>query len=360
MWYHRYYEKDLAAYLNPGKVFVLYGLRRAGKTSLIQKFLSDYSSKYFYGTGEDLPLREIFASQSVAQIASYFAGYDLVVIDEAQHIPNVGLGLKMVIDNAPNLRIIASGSSSFDLSNKLGEPLTGRQRIRVLYPISLLEIIDQFGSMELLQYLDEFMIYGTFPEVLVLNNKNEKIEYLNTLRDSYLLKDLLILENIRNAAKLTQLLKLLAFQIGNEVSLNELSNLLELSKHTVQRYIDLLEKVFIIKRVGGFSRNLRNEIIKTYRYYFLDNGICNALINNFNSLNSRDDVGRLWENFMFSERLKRNTYKQHFANYYFWRTYSKQEIDFIEEYGGNLFGYEFTYGKKRKKGSYNRRSWIYR
>ncbi|MBC8184827.1 ATP-binding protein [candidate division KSB1 bacterium] len=349
MWYQRFFEKNLATNLLTGKVFVLYGLRRAGKTSLIQKFLSTYTGKYFLGTGEDLPLREIFESQSVSRIKSSFGGYDLIVIDEAQHIANIGLGLKMLIDHTPNLRVIASGSSSFDLSNKLGEPLTGRQRIRTLYPISMLEIKEQFGAMEIIQHLDEFMIYGTFPEVLLLKNNNEKIEYLNTLRDSYLLKDLLILENVRNANKLVQLLKLLAFQIGNEVSLNELSNSLGLSKHTISRYLDLLEKVFIIKRVGGFSRNLRNEITKTCRYYFLDNGIRNALINNFNQLDSRDDVGKLWENFMFAERLKRNTYKHHFANYYFWRTYSRQEIDFVEEYGGKLFGYEFTWGKKTKK-----------
>ena len=349
MWYQRYYEKDLATQLVPGKVFVLYGLRRTGKTSLIQKFMSTFTGKYFLGIGEDLSLKEIFESQSVARIKSAFEGYDLIIIDEAQHIENVGLGLKMLIDHTPNLKIIASGSSSFDLSNKLGEPLTGRQRIRVLYPISMLEIIEQFGPMYINQHLEEFMVYGSFPEVLLLKNKNEKIEYLNTLRDSYLLKDLLTLENIRNASKIIQLLKLLAFQIGHEVSLNELANSLEISKHTISRYLDLLEKVFIIKKVGGFSRNLRNEITKTCRYYFLDNGIRNALINNFNHLGSRDDVGMLWENFMFAERLKRNTYKQLFANYYFWRTYSRQEIDFIEEYGGKLFGYEFTWGKKKKK-----------
>ena len=349
MWYQRYFENEFEMYLTPGKVFVLYGLRRVGKTSLIQKFLSTYNGKYFFGTGEDLLLREIFESQSVTRITSSFEGYDLVVIDEAQYIANIGTGLKMLIDFAPNLRIIASGSSSFDLSNKLGEPLTDRHRIRILYPISMLEIKEQFGPMEIIQKLDEFMLYGSFPEVLSLKNKNEKIEYLNTLRDSYLLKDLLTLENIRNASKITQILKLLAFQIGNEVSLNELANSLEISKHTISRYLDLLEKVFILKKVNGFSRNLRNEITKTCRYYFLDNGIRNALINNFNHLDSRDDVGMLWENFMFSERLKRNTYQQHFANYYFWRTYSRQEIDFIEEYGGNLFGYEFTWGEKRKK-----------
>lgn len=346
MWYQRYYQKTIEENLKPGKVFVLYGLRRSGKTSLIQKFLSSYSGRYFIGTGEDMTLAEIFQSQSVQRIKSSFESYNLVVIDEAQYISEIGMGLKLLVDHLPDVKVLASGSSSFDLSNKLGEPLTGRQRIGVLYPISMLEIKDQFGPMEIIQRLEEFMIFGTFPEVLNLKSETEKIEHLISLRDSYLLKDLLILENIRNSSKLNALLKLLAFQIGREVSLNELSNALDIAKNTVERYLDLLEKVFIIKKVGGFSRNLRKEVIKTNRYYFCDNGIRNALINNFNHFDSRNDVGMLWENFMFSERLKRNTYQRHYANYYFWRTYDRKEIDFVEEYGGELWGYEFKWGEK--------------
>jgi predicted AAA+ superfamily ATPase len=346
MWYQRYYENKIEYYLKPGKVLVLYGLRRTGKTSLIQRFLSSYSGKYFLGTGEDMTLAEIFQSQSVQRIKSAFDAYDLVVIDKAQHIPDIGLGLKLLVDHSPHLKVMASGSSSFDLSNKLGEPLTGRQRIEMLYPLSMLEIKDQFGPMEILQRLEEFMIFGTFPETLIAKNETEKIEHLVSLRDSYLLKDLLMLENIRNSAKLNALLKLLAFQIGREVSLNELSNALDIAKSTVERYLDLLEKVFIIKRVGGFSRNLRKEVIKTNRYYFCDNGIRNALINNFNHFDSRDDVGMLWENFIFNERRKRNAYQRHYANYYFWRTYDRKEIDFVEEYGGELWGYEFKWGEK--------------
>lgn len=346
MWYQRFYENEIESYLIPGKVFVLFGLRRSGKTALIQKFLSGYSGKYFMGTGEDMTLAEIFLSQSVQRIKSAFETYDLVIIDEAQHIPEIGLGLKLLVDHLPYLKIIASGSSSFDLSNKLGEPLTGRQRIGILYPISMLEIKDQFGPMEIIQRLEEFMIFGTFPETLTYKAEKDKIEYLMTLRNSYLLKDILILENIRNSSKLHQLLKLLAFQIGREVSLNELSNSLGIAKNTVDRYLDLLEKVFIIKKVGGFSRNLRKEVTKTNRYYFLDNGIRNVLINNFNHFDSRDDIGMLWENFLFAERLKRNTYQRYYANYYFWRTYDRKEIDFVEEYGGELRGYEFKWGEK--------------
>ena len=349
MWYNRYYEKRIEDYLSPGKVFVLYGLRRSGKTALIQRFLTNYSGKYFMGTGEDMTLAEIFQSRSVQRIKSSFESYDLVIIDEAQHIPEIGLGLKLLVDHLPHLKVIASGSSSFDLSNKLGEPLTGRQRVGILFPIAMLEIKQQFGPMEIIQNLEELMIFGTFPETLIAKDEKEKIDYLVTLRDSYLLKDLLILENIRNSTKLNSLLKLVAFQIGREVSLNELSNALGIAKHTVERYLDLLEKVFIIKKVGGFSRNLRKEVTKTNRYYFWDNGIRNALINNFNHFDSRDDIGMLWENFVFSERLKRNTYQRHYTNCYFWRTYDRQEIDLVEEYSGELWGYEFKWGDKLAK-----------
>ena len=308
------------------------------KTSLIQKFLNTFVGRYFQGTGEDMLLADVFASQSVQRLVSHFSGYDLVVIDEAQYIPDISLGLKMLVDHMPSVSIIASGSSPFDLSNKISEPLTGRQKILLLFPISVLEWQEQFGTMDVMQKLEDFLVFGMFPEVLQMPNIQDKIEYLNTLRDSYLFKDVLILENIRNAAKLTRLLQLLAYQIGKHVSLSELAGQLGLSKQTVERYLDLLEKVFIIKRVSGFSRNLRKEITKSNRYYFLDNGIRNALINNFNSLSSRDDVGMLWENFIFAERLKRNTYLRRFANYYFWRTYSGQEVDLVEEEGGRLNG----------------------
>lgn len=349
MWIKRFYENNFEFYLQPGKVFVIHGMRRTGKTSLIKKFLDSYNGKYFFSTGEDQLLKEIFSSQNIQRISNSFKQYDLVVIDEAQYIPNVGLGLKILVDHNPNIKVIATGSSSFDLSNKLGEPLTGRQKVVKLFPISILELSQQMGTLEVQSKLNDFLIYGTFPEVLQLENKDDKIEYLHSLRDSYLLKDLLILENLRNANKLIDLLRLIAFQIGKEVSLNELSNSLDLSKQTVFKYLDFLEKVFIIKKIGGFSRNLRKEISKTNRYYFYDNGLRNAIINNFNYLESRNDVGMLWENFCLTERFKRNSYKKHFANYYFWRTYDRQEIDLIEEYDGELHGYEFSWQKKIRK-----------
>ena len=349
MWYKRFYENQILNYIEPGKVFVLYGPRRAGKTCLIQKFLSDYNGKFFIGSGEDLTLIELFQSSNIQRIKSAFAEYDLVIIDEGQHIPNIGQGLKLLVDHLPHIRVIASGSSSFELAGKLGEPLTGRQRIGIIFPLSILELKAQFGGMKVMQQLEELMRFGSFPETLNLESEKDKIEYLVTLRDSYLLKDLLILENVKSSLVLFNLLKLLAFQIGKEVSLSELSRSLSIAKHTVERYLDLMEKIFIIKKVGGFSRNLRKEVTKTCRYYFWDNGIRNSLINNFSPFVTRNDLGMLWENFLFIERLKRNTYRKHFANQYFWRTYDRQEIDYIEEYGGELWGYEFKWGMKDAK-----------
>jgi predicted AAA+ superfamily ATPase len=273
----------------------------------------------------------------------------MVFIDEAQRIPEAGYGLKLLIDNFPEMIILVTGSSSFDLSNKIGEPLTGRNIVRNLFPVSVLELYEQFGGMHVLQRLEELMIYGAYPEILNAASADEKKEYLMSVRDSYLLKDILELENIRNPSKLNDLLKLLAFQIGKEVSLNELSNSLGIARQSVERYLDLLEKTFIIKKVGGFSRNLRKEIVKTSRYYFWDNGIRNAIVNNFNLPLQRNDVGMLWENFLFMERLKTKSYRRIFSNDYFWRTYDQQEVDLVEDRDGKLYAYEFKWNPRKAK-----------
>jgi len=291
----------------------------------------------------------LLSAQKLSQLQSAFGNYQVVFIDEAQRIPEVGYGLKLLIDNFPEMIILVTGSSSFDLSNKIGEPLTGRNTVRTLFPVSVLELNEQFGGMYVLQKLEELMIYGAYPEVLNTLSADEKKEYLMSVRDSYLLKDILELENIRNPSKLNDLLKLLAFQIGHEVSLNELSNGLGISKQSVERYLDLLEKTFIIKRVGGFSRNLRKEVVKTARYYFWDNGIRNAVINNFNLPLQRNDVGMLWENFLFMERLKTKSYRRIFSNDYFWRTYDQQEIDLVEDRNGKLYAYEFKWSPRKVK-----------
>lgn len=349
MWIHRYFENTDLDILKEGKVLVIYGPRRVGKTSLVNKMLDSHQGMIYRGSGEDLLVSNLLSSRNTQRIVSSFDGYDVVFIDEAQMIPDAGLGLKMLIDNLPRLKIIATGSSSFDLSNKLGEPLTGRQLMKTLFPISMIEIAEQFGRMKINHSLNSYLVFGTYPEVLTSQNNNQKIEYLTTLRDAYLLKDILQLENIRNPSKLVDLLRLLAYQIGNEVSLNELSISIGMAKQTVERYLDLLEKVFIIKKVQGFSRNLRKEISKNHRYYFWDNGIRNSLINNFNDISLRDDKGMLWENFIFIERIKKQSYFQLYANNYFWRTYDKKEIDFVEEKEGVLAGYEFKWGKKTTK-----------
>lgn len=348
-WYKRYFEFKKNTHFKNGKVFILYGPRRVGKTELIRKLISDFEDKIYEGTGDNLELREILSSQRLSQIATLLGNYHLVFIDEAQRIPDIGLGLKLLVDHFPEMKVIATGSSSFDLSNKLGEPLTGRNITRILYPISVFELYHQEGGMKIMEMLENLLIFGGYPETLNAPTTGEKTEYLLSLRDSLLFKDILELENIKNPAKLVDLLKLLAFQIGQEVSLNELGNNLGLAKQSVERYIDLLEKNFILKKVGGFSRNLRKEVVKTNRYYFWDNGIRNALINNFNRLNQRNDKGMLWENFLFMERLKTKEYKRIHSNDYFWRTYDQQEIDLVEEREGNLYGYEFKFSPKKVK-----------
>lgn len=349
LWYTRYYEKEDVSLLKKGKVFVLTGPRRTGKTELISKIISSYRGKIYKGTGDDMRLREILSSQYLQQIRTNLGGYELVFIDEAQRIPDVGQGLKLLIDHEPDMIIIITGSSSFSLSKYTGEPLTGRQTVRRLYPISILELNNQYGSMYIEENLEDLLIFGSYPEVLKLSNREGKIEYLNTLRDLYLLKDIFDLEQLRYRGKLYDLLKMIAFQIGSEVSLNELSNKLDIAKQSIEKYLGLLEKAFVIIKVRGFSRNLRNEVTKTVRYYFYDNGIRNALINNFNDLSTRNDLGMLWENFLFVERLKKQEYKRLYSNNYFWRTYDKKEIDLIEERQGKLYAYEFKYSDQKAK-----------
>lgn len=349
LWFKRYYEDQAAELLLPGKVTVIYGPRRSGKTELIRKLIETFPGRIYSGKGDDMDLQSVFAMRSLSRFSALFSSYDLLFLDEAQYLPEVGSGLKLLVDSFPEKTIIVSGSSSFQLSGQLGEPLTGRQRIRVLFPISAMELNRQYGGMDLVKKRDELLIFGSYPESLQPGSFLEKQEYLVSLRDSYLFKDILQFDNIKYSLKISDLLKMLAFQIGHEVSVNELANALAITRQTVERYLDLLEKTFIIKRVTGFSRNLRSEITKTARYYFWDNGIRNALINNFNPPDLRNDTGMLWENFLFIERIKKQEYQRIFSNNYFWRTYTRQEIDLIEEREGKLAGYEFKWGNKNSK-----------
>lgn len=329
--------------LKPQKVLIIYGARRVGKTTLLKDFLSKTKLKYRLDSGDNIRIQRIFDSQDFNLILEYAEGYDLIAIDEAQYIKNIGMGLKILVDNNPDLKIIATGSSSFDLQQKVGEPLTGRKRTFILYPFSLKELRSEYNKQELKDKLEEFLIYGMYPEIIITKNKKEKVEFLKELVDSYLLKDVLNLERIKGTRQIYDLLKLLSFQIGSEVSLNELATQIGMDVKTVNRYLDILEKGFVIKRIGALSRNLRKEITSKSKYYFYDVGIRNAIISHFNPLEDRNDVGALFENFVIMERMKINAHKQEFIEYYFWRTYDGQEIDFIEETNGKIYGYEIKW-----------------
>ena len=343
----RYFE-NLNQFLLPKKVLVIYGPRQVGKTTLLKNFLKTINLRYKLVTGDDLSVQEILSSQRLKQLSEFCAGYQLLVIDEAQKIPNIGINLKLIVDNIPDLKLIVTGSSSFDLSGQIGEPLTGRKITLTLYPLSQLELIKINNPYELKEKLSDFLIFGSYPEVITSTSKEKKIEVLNELVNSYLLKDILELEKVKGAKILVDLLRLLAFQVGSEVSYNELANSLNIDVKTVARYLDLFEKSFILYNLRGFSRNLRGEVNKKSKYYFFDNGVRNALILNFNSLDKRNDVGALWENFLVMERLKKQAYKRIYANNYFWRTWEKKEADWIEEKGGKLFAFEFKFTKPKK------------
>lgn len=338
---------DLEKLIDPNKVLILYGPRQVGKTTLLQDFLSRTNLKYKLENGDDLNFQRIFLSQSIKTIQDYAQGYDLIAVDEAQRIPNVGLGLKILVDHVPNIRVIATGSASFDLSYKIGEPLVGRSITRILYPVAQSELLFSHNQFELKQKLEDFLIFGSYPEILDINASEQKIEYLRNIIGSYLLKDILEIEKVKHSQILIDLLKLIAFQIGGEVSLSELGSNLGIDRKTVARYLNLLEQSFIIFNLRGYSRNLRTEITRKSKYYFLDNGVRNAVISNFNLLNSRDDIGKLWENFLVCERLKKQQYTPIYSNNYFWRTWNKKEIDWIEERDGKYFAWEFKYQKQK-------------
>ena len=307
---------NIGKLLKPQKVLVIYGPRRVGKTTILKNYLKDTPLKYKLDIGDNIRIQQILSSQDFSQILPYAEGYELIAIDEAQQIPNIGMGLKIIVDQIPGIKIIATGSSSFDLSHQIGEPLTGRKKTITLYPISQLELLSVFTFFELKEKLEEFLIFGTYPEVVTAKTNKEKIDLVAEIVNSYLLKDVLSLEKVKSSKILLDLLKLLAFQVGGEVSLNELANSLNIDVKTVARYLDLLEKTFVIMRIGSLGRNLRSEITSKSKYYFLDNGIRNAVISQFNLLENRNDIGALWENFIIMERFKKRSYKSIYGNSY--------------------------------------------
>ena len=344
--YKRSYE-PLDARLLPNKVLVIYGPRRVGKTTLLQSYLKQTALKYKLDSGDNIRTQQILSSQDFAQILPYVEGYQLLAFDEAQNIPNIGMGLKIIVDQVPGIRVIVTGSSSFELAGQVGEPLTGRKSTLILYPMAQAELLSVYNRFELREKLADFLIFGAYPEVLQAPTPSARIEILTEIANAYLLKDILAFDRIKNSRTLLDLLKLLAFQVGSEVALSELSTQLGVDVKTVKRYLDLLEKAFVIYHLNGFSRNLRQEVTNKSKYYFWDNGIRNALIAQFNGLDQRNDHGALWENFMIIERIKYRTYLPLYANMYFWRTYQQQEIDLIEEYGGKLYGYEFKWSQNK-------------
>ncbi len=344
----RYIKKEiLASLLKPNTVVGIFGARRTGKTFLMQEIEKELGEKVLMVQGENLDVSEVLSSQRLIQLKRFTEGFSYLFIDEAQKIPDIGINLKLMTDNIPGLHILVSGSSSFDLRKNIGEPLTGRSHFFHLYPVAQMELAENF--LQTKENLELRLVYGGYPQVITASSSKEQTAILSSIRDGYLLKDILELDNQKDSLFVFNLLRLIAFQIGNDISFSELASKLNVNKKTVMRYLELLEKCYVIFSLHGFSRNLRNEYTKSPRYYFWDNGIRNVLISNFNSLNLRDDIGKLWENYCISERLKKNHYRQQMVNHYFWRTYDKKEIDLIEEAGGSLTGFEFKWAESKPK-----------
>ena len=342
-------ESNILKRLQPNKVVVIYGPRQVGKTTLLHHILPHLKNNVLFLSGEDRFVQSWLSSRSIETLKENIRKKRILIVDEAQKVPGIGINLKLTVDHIQGIRVIATGSSSFELARQVGEPLVGRKWQFYLYPIAQLELNPLEAPFETQSRLESRLIYGAYPEVITTPDIILKRDLLHSIVDGYLFRDILELNGIRKPRKIIDVLKLLAFQIGNEVSLSEVGNNVNLDLRTIERYLDLLEKAFVIRKVDGFSRNLRKEITKSSRYYFFDNGIRNALINNFNDVKTRNDTGRLWENYLFMERIKKLDYQNISANRYFWRTYTQQEIDLVEEKEGKLFGYEFKWGRKQGK-----------
>lgn len=347
MIYKRTLQKTIEKHLYKGKIIVLYGARQVGKTTLSKIILETSGKKGRYLSGDNPSVVANLSNRNIEELKNYIGSFELVILDEAQRIENIGITLKLLIDNYPEMQIIATGSSSFDLANKISEPLTGRSWVFHLQPLSFLEITNNDRSITT-QTLERMLIYGSYPGIWNMSDI-DAANALTELSSNYLFKDLLEYETLKKAPLLTKLLQALALQVGHEVSLRELSNLLEVDIKTVERYIFLLEQTFVIYRLPALKRNPRNEVGKLRKIYFTDLGLRNALIRNFNERNLRNDIGALWENFCINERVKINDYAEYRPNYYFWRSYSQKEIDLVEEYGGQMYTFEFKWKDGRTK-----------
>ncbi|MDY0083688.1 MAG: ATP-binding protein [Ignavibacteriaceae bacterium] len=340
-------QDSIESRLFKGKLIVIYGARQVGKTTLIKEIGKKFSDQGIYLNCDEPDIRELLTDATSTKLKNIVGKKTLVLIDEAQRVKNIGVTLKLFVDELKNVQVIATGSSSFELSNEINEPLTGRKFEYTLYPFSMRELGSEFGWLETNRLLEERILYGMYPDVVL--NPNDKKDLLKDLTKSYLFKDVLSYQGIRKPEVLDKLLIALAAQIGSEVSYNELAGTVGIDKDTVTKYLDILEKAFVIFRLHPFSRNIRTEITKLRKVYFYDTGIRNALISNFNTLASRNDKGALWENFLISEKLKMNSYLNIDAKAFFWRTSQQQEIDYIEEKENSLYVYEFSYKTNKKK-----------
>ncbi|WP_300602710.1 ATP-binding protein [Niabella sp.] len=330
------------------KVSLLVGARRVGKTELLRLVKEHFKEDCLWLNGEDEDTAQLLQERTVANYKRLLQNSKLLIIDEAQYIPDIGRKVKLMIDEIKPLHIILTGSSSFDLQQKEGEPLVGRTITNYMYPVAQMELAPGENALQTRQNLPDRLIFGSYPEVLTTTSLSEKQQYLQELVNTYLLKDILAFENIRNPQKVKSLLVLLAHQIGKDVSFEEMGRSLGISKNTVERYLDLLAKSFVLYKRQGFSKNLRKEIVKSSRWYFFDNGVRNALLNSFQPLAIRPDTGMLWENYVLSERIKYTAYQQINVNSYFWRTYDQQEIDLIEERAGSIAAYEMKWNAAAK------------
>lgn len=338
-------QEKIKKYLFKGKIVIIYGARQVGKTTLIKEIQKEYSQNSLYLNCDEPDIRDSLTNKTSTELISFLGRKKLVIIDEAQRVKNIGLTLKLIVDNAPDLQILATGSSSFELSNEISEPLTGRAYELFLYPFSLKEIASLYQNIEIKRLLERQMVLGLYPEVF-LKEEQEAEEIVRAIAKNYLYKDILEYQNIKNPDLIRKLLQALALQIGSEVSYSELGNLLGIDRKTVASYIRILEQGFIIFTLPPFSKNIRKELSKLRKIYFYDNGIRNALINNFNQLSLRNDVGLLWENFIISERVKQSSNLILNKNFYFWRTWDQQEVDLVEEKGEKLDGFEIKWQKK--------------
>lgn len=331
--------------LGTGKAIILMGARQVGKTTLLRNLFTDQDDILFLN-GDELDVRQLFENISATRLQAIIGNKKILIIDEAQRIEDIGLRLKLITDQLPDIQLIATGSSSFDLANKVNEPLTGRKWEFQMYPVAFSEMVRHHGLLEEKRLLPHRLVYGYYPDV-VMNQGDEK-QILKQLSDSYLYKDILMWEQIKKPDNLLKLLQALAFQVGSQVSYNELGQMCSLDSKTVEKYVVLLEQTFVIFRLGSFSRNLRNELKSSRKIYFYDNGIRNALIANFSQIETRNDVGALWENFIISERMKKLSYDSIWRNTWFWRTRDQKEIDYIEEGDGQMFAYEFKWNPNAK------------